>query len=54
MRSVLLCAFGGVLLGGAWSLRSQGAKKAAVVVAVLGTLALLGGVAYLLPKGLLS
>jgi hypothetical protein len=52
MLPVVLCALGGILLGGAWSLRSQGASKAAiVVVAILGLLALAGGVAWLLPKG---
>ncbi len=50
----MLCAAGGILLGGAWSLRSQGAKRAAVVVAVFGVLALLTGLAYLLPKGTFS
>jgi hypothetical protein len=52
--AVLLCAGGGLLLGGAWSLRSQGAKRAAVVVALLGALALVAGVLYLLPEGALS
>jgi hypothetical protein len=50
---VLLCAGGGVLLGGAWSLRSQGVTRGAVVVAVLGLMALVAGVLYLLPAGTL-
>jgi hypothetical protein len=55
MLPVVLCALGGILLGGAWSLRGQGAKPAAVVVvALLGLLALAGGVAWLLPKGVFS
>ena len=52
MLPVVLCAAGGVLLGGAWSLRSQGAGRSAVVVAVLGLMALVAGVLYLLPTGL--
>ncbi len=52
MLPVVLCALGGILLGGAWSLRGQGASKVAVVVvALLGLVALAGGVAWLLPKG---
>jgi len=49
---VLLFAASGVLFGGAWSLRGQGARKPVVVItAVLGLLALAGGVLWLLPKG---
>jgi hypothetical protein len=49
---VLLFAVSGVLFGGAWSLRGQGAaKRAVVVVVVLAVLALAGGVLWLLPKG---
>jgi hypothetical protein len=52
MLPVVLCAAGGVLLGGAWSLRSQGAAKLAIViVAAFGVLSLAAGVLYLLPKG---
>jgi hypothetical protein len=55
MLAVVLCAVGGVLLGGAWSLRSQGAGRPAIVaVAVLGVLALAGGVLWMLPRGTLS
>ncbi len=49
MSSVLpiaLFALGGVLLGGAWSLRRQGAPTTAVVV--LGLMALLAVVAAVL------
>ncbi|GAA5196736.1 hypothetical protein GCM10023322_66400 [Rugosimonospora acidiphila] len=52
MLAVVLCAVGGVLLGGAWSLRSQGARRPAiVVVAVLGVIALAAGVLWLFPHG---
>jgi hypothetical protein len=52
---VVLCAAGGILLGGAWSLRGQGAGRAVVVtVALFGLLALAGGIAWLLPAGALS
>jgi hypothetical protein len=49
--AVVLIAAGGVLLGGAWSLRSQGAARGAVVVAILGLLAVAAGVLYLIPAG---
>jgi hypothetical protein len=52
MLPVVLCAVGGVLLGGAWSLRSQGAgRPAIVVVAVFGVVALAAGVLWMLPGG---
>lgn len=52
MLPVVLFAVGGILMGGAWSLRGQGASTVAVViVAVLGVLALAAGIAWLLPKG---
>ena len=52
---MLLCAAGGILLGGAWSLRGQGATRAAVVlVAVFGLVALAAGVLWLLPEGTFS
>ncbi len=52
MLSVVMFALAGILMGGAWSLRGQGASTVAVVVvAVLGVLALAAGVAWLLPKG---
>ncbi len=54
MLPVVLLAAAGVLLGGAWSLRSQGATRSAVVVAILGALALVTGVLYLLPNGALG
>jgi len=47
---VLLFALGGVLAGGAWSMAKQGASRATVVtVALIGLLAVIGGVAWLLP-----
>jgi hypothetical protein len=55
MVPVLLCAAGGILLGGSWSLRGQGAARAAVVlVAVLGVLAVAAGVLWMLPEGTFS
>jgi hypothetical protein len=48
---VVLIGGGGVLLGGAWSLRSQGAGKAAIVVAVFGVMLLATGILYLIPTG---
>ncbi len=48
MLPVVLVAGGGVLLGGAWSLRSQGAGKTALIVALLGVLALAAGILYLI------
>jgi len=57
VRSVLpiaLFALAGVLLGGAWSMRQQQASGKVVAV-LIGTavLAGLGGIAWLLPKGVL-
>jgi hypothetical protein len=55
MLAVVLCAAGGVLLGGAWSLRSQGAGRPAIVlVALFGVLALAAGVLWMLPNGVFS
>jgi hypothetical protein len=55
MLPVVMFAVGGVLLGGAWSLRGQGASKVAVVlVAVLALVALAAGVLWLLPNGTFS
>jgi hypothetical protein len=55
MLPVVLCAAGGVLLGGAWSLRGQGAGRVVYwLVAVLGLVALLAGVFWMLPKGTLG
>jgi hypothetical protein len=52
MLAVVLCAAGGILLGGAWSLRSQGAGRMAVgLVALFGLVALAAGVLWLVPKG---
>ncbi len=49
---VLLFALGGVLAGGAWSMRQQGASRGAIVATVLlALLAVGGGVAWLLPGG---
>lgn len=49
---VLLLGLAGLLTGGAWSLRQQGASRTAVVVTgVLAVLALAGGVLWLLPEG---
>jgi len=49
---LLLLGLAGLLTGGAWSLRQQGAKPAAVwVTATLAVLALAAGVAWLLPEG---
>lgn len=46
--SVVLFALAGLLVGGAWSLRQQGAGTPAVVLmVVLAMLALAGGVAWL-------
>ncbi|WBB80039.1 hypothetical protein O7606_01150 [Micromonospora sp. WMMD882] len=47
----LLLILGGVLVGGVWSLRRQGASRGAVVVtAVLAVLATAGGVLWLIPE----
>jgi len=55
MLPVVLCAAGGVLLGGAWSLRSQGAAQGIVaLVALFGLLALAAGIVWMLPKGACS
>ncbi|GIL26043.1 hypothetical protein [Actinocatenispora comari] len=55
MQSILpiaLFALGGVLLGGAWSMKQQGGSKAVLVgFVVLAAVAVLGGVVWLLPKG---
>jgi hypothetical protein len=50
--SLVLFALAGVLLGGAWSMRRQGASTVLVVAMVaFGVLALAGGVAWMLPRG---
>jgi hypothetical protein len=55
MIPVVLCAAGGILLGGSWSMRSQGAARGAVLlVALLGLLAVGAGVLWMLPKGTFS
>lgn len=47
---VVLMALGGVLVGGAYSVRSQGGSKVVVVVmVVLAAAAVAGGVLWLLP-----
>lgn len=55
MQSILpiaLFALGGVLLGGAWSIKQQSGSRALIVgFIVLAAVAVLGGVAWLLPKG---
>ncbi|MGH3741595.1 MAG: hypothetical protein ACRDT1_09700 [Micromonosporaceae bacterium] len=49
---VLLMLLAGLLVGGAWSLRQQGASRGAVAVTVvLAVVALAGGIAWLLPGG---
>jgi hypothetical protein len=48
---VVLIGGGGVLLGGAWSMRSQGARKSALIVALFGLLLLATGILYLVPMG---
>jgi hypothetical protein len=51
MFPVVLVAVSGLLLGGAWSMRSQGAPRGAVIlVVVFAVLALASGVLWLLPK----
>ncbi|MDH6462465.1 cytochrome b [Micromonospora sp. A200] len=46
----LLLVLAGVLVGGTWSLHKQGAPRGAVVImALLATLATVGGVLWLLP-----
>jgi hypothetical protein len=52
VRPIVLFVVSGILFGGAWSLRSQGAGKPAVaIVVLLAVLALAGGVLWLIPKG---
>ncbi len=51
MLAIVLVVAGGVLLGGAWSLRGQGAPRSALIVALLGVLALAAGILYLVPGG---
>ncbi|HEX5541665.1 MAG TPA: hypothetical protein VFX60_08885 [Micromonospora sp.] len=47
---VALFALAGVLVGGAWSMRRQGASRGAVVlIGALALLALVGGGLWLLP-----
>ncbi|HEX2419725.1 MAG TPA: hypothetical protein VHJ83_16625 [Micromonosporaceae bacterium] len=49
---LLLLALAGLLTGGAWSLRQQGASPVALwTTVVLAVLALAAGVAWLLPEG---
>ena len=48
--SIALFALAGILVGGAWSLYKQGSSRVAVgVAAVIAALAVVGGVAWLLP-----
>ncbi len=49
---LLLLGLAGLLTGGAWSMRQQGASGIAVgVTAALAVLALVGGILWLLPDG---
>ena len=51
---VLLFALGGVLVGGAYSVRAQGAPKLFVILLLtLAVLSVGGGVLWLLPAGTL-
>jgi hypothetical protein len=51
---VLLFALGGVLVGGAYSMRAQGGAKVFVILLlVLAVLSVGGGVFWLLPAGTL-
>lgn len=51
---IVLFAVAGLLLGGVLSLRSQGrSKPTLIVLGVLAAIAFLGGVAWMLPKGVL-
>lgn len=51
---VLLFALGGVLVGGAYSIRAQGGAKAIVIgFLALAVLSVGGGVLWLLPAGTL-
>lgn len=48
---IVLFALGGVLVGGAYSMRSQGAPKPLVVAMVVAAvLSVAGGVLWLIPK----
>lgn len=50
MLPVVLVAVSGVFLGGAWSLRGQGANRVVVgLMVVLALLALAGGILWMLP-----
>ncbi|MGH3736864.1 MAG: hypothetical protein ACRDT6_14830 [Micromonosporaceae bacterium] len=52
LAPILLLAVAGMLAGGAWSLRKQGAGGVAIgVTALLAVLAFAGGVLWLLPEG---
>lgn len=52
LAPILLLGVAGMLGGGAWSLRQQGASGVAIgVVGVLAVLAFVGGVLWLLPEG---
>ncbi|MGH3713997.1 MAG: hypothetical protein ACRDT4_11135 [Micromonosporaceae bacterium] len=52
LAPVLLLGLAGILGGGAWSLRQQGASGTAIgVVSLLAVVAFAGGVLWLLPEG---
>ncbi len=57
MQSILpvaLFAVAGLLVGGAYSVRQQGGSRIVLIgLVVLAVVALLGGIAWLLPKGTL-
>ncbi len=57
MQSILpvaLFAVAGLLVGGAYSVRQQGGSRIVLIgLVVLAVIALLGGIAWLLPKGTL-
>jgi hypothetical protein len=51
---IALFALAGVLVGGAYSIRQQGGSRVIVIgFGLLAVIAVLGGVAWLLPKGTL-
>lgn len=48
---VVLFGLGGILVGGAWSVRSQGGSKVAIVALLaFATLSVLAGVLWLWPR----
>ncbi|MGH3728631.1 MAG: hypothetical protein ACRDTU_07735 [Micromonosporaceae bacterium] len=52
LAPMLLLGVAGLLVGGVWSLRQQGASRTAIVVTgALAVLALVGGLLWLWPEG---